>query len=191
MCVKLEWHWKKSIEQCIQYSVEKPLFAMTASRRFLYEDTNLSHCPGAVLAHSFKQTVFKCWGFRGAAGESSVASTNVLLSSSRVIDRVIPTPLFSFSWTSCESPLQYVLDCCPVGGSTRISSSLSWWMATDSSQEYPDVQLHSCFLRQFRFCRYHEKKKQPLYHNASISELHCRYGTYRVMQNHFSSKHGA
>lgn len=76
-------------------------------------------------------------------------------------------------------------------GSTRISSSLSWWMATDSSQEYPDVQLHSCFLRQFRFCRYHEKKKQPLYHNASISELHCRYGTYRVMQNHFSSKHGA
>ena len=85
-----------------------------------------------ILAHSSKQSP-NVEGSGGPAGESlsSVPSTNVLLGSSRVIDWAIPTSLFSFSGTSWESPLQYVLDHCPVGRSTRISSSLSWWMATD------------------------------------------------------------
>jgi len=53
-----------------------------------------------------------------------------------MIDWAIPTNLFSTYGTNSESPLLYVLDRCPARRATRVSSSSSWWIATDSTQEF-------------------------------------------------------
>ena len=46
--------------------MEKPLFVMTASRRFLYEVTHRPQYSGVILAHSSTQIVFKSWRLREA-----------------------------------------------------------------------------------------------------------------------------
>lgn len=124
-------------------------FAMTALRCFLYEETHLSQCSGGIWDILPNRQSLDLEDSRKLAGEawSSVPSTTVLQCLSLVIGWAVPSPLFSSSGIRWQSRTQCVLCCCrPVGRVTCISSSLSWWMATDSSKATPVAFLHSSSL---------------------------------------------
>lgn len=115
MCIKFEWHRKR--QEVSDTFVLKKL---------------ISQCLGRILDNSCEQTVFKIswetqlWIFRFRRW------TDVLLG----LSWLIGWPFQHLNFLSLE-PAENLL--CLIESSTHVSSPLSCWTATNSSQEYPDM----------------------------------------------------
>lgn len=148
--------------------VVKPLFAMTVSRHFLYEDTGLSQCPGGILAHLSLQTVFKRWSFQGRRLSIFIFSSFHRFS---VEIKSGGGDWLVNSYTYCGS-----LSC------WKVNLCLILIVLMDGNKFFSkNILIHDSIHLPFNIwiLPVPREEKQP--RTIMLSYLHCRFGVFRVM----------